>query len=96
MRRMSQNLNSINMYLEQESKFDSTKDASDFGVTGGPNSSSLNKDYTSSLPDSIRVKNTMQDRSYDETWQGDHNSSQHAEVSFEQRLDSAQTALLSK
>ena len=68
-RRLSQNQNSINMYLEQESKFDSTKDASDF--MGGV------RDCTSSLPDSIKVKGGGQDRSYDEAWpidQGSQNS----------------------
>jgi len=43
------------MYLEQESKFDSTKDASDFGGPGGA-SNRIVKDYASSLPDSIKVK----------------------------------------
>ena len=41
------------MYLEQESKFDSTKDASELGV-GGPNS--IIKEFTSSVPNSIKVK----------------------------------------
>ena len=44
------------MYLEQESKFDSTKDASDAGGVGGPGTSSHVKDYTSSLPESMKVK----------------------------------------
>ena len=89
------------MYLEQESKFDSTKDASDagggVGVHGGTNSHV--KDYTSSLPDSIKVKGIAQDRSYDEAWhvdQASNGSCQHGEVSFDQRLDSAQTSLLNK
>lgn len=63
------------MYLEQESKFDSTKDASEFGGGGGHGTSSLVKDYASSLPDSIKVKGAAQDRSYDEAWQVDHGSS---------------------
>lgn len=47
------------MYLEQESKFDSTKDASDLGVGGGPASGSIVKDYNSSKPDSMKVKGTV-------------------------------------
>ena len=44
------------MYLEQESKFDSTKDASELGVMTvvGPNSTV--KEFTSSIPNSIKVK----------------------------------------
>ncbi len=45
------------------------------GGPGGLCSSSLNKDYNSSLPDSIRVKGARQDRSYDEAWQVDQGSS---------------------
>lgn len=84
MRRLSQNQNSINMYLEQESKFDSTKDASELGGIGGPGTSSINKEYGSSFPDSIKVKGAAQDRSYDEVWQVDHGSTtscQHGEGS---------------
>ena len=55
------------MYLEQESKFDSTKDASDLGV-GGPGTNSIVKEFTSSVPNSIKVKGGDQDRSYDEAW----------------------------
>ena len=72
------------MYLEQESKFDSTKDASDIGANGGPGTSSLVRDFASSMPDSIQVKGDVQDRSYDEALQVDHgsqNSCQHGEVS---------------
>lgn len=72
------------MYLEQESKFDSTKDASDLGGGGGPGTGSIVKDYASSKPDSMKVKGTVQDRSYDEVWQvdqGSSNSYQHGEVS---------------
>ena len=61
------------MYLEQESKFDSTKDASDLGAPGA-GTSSIVKDYTSGLADSIKVKGGGQDRSYDEAWQVDHHS----------------------
>lgn len=43
------------MYLEQESKFDSTKDASDIGGNG-LGTSSIAKEFASSIPDSIRVK----------------------------------------
>ena len=96
MRRLSQNQNSINMYLEQESKFDSTKDASDLGGLG---TCSINKEYGNGFPDSIRAKGAAQDRSYDEAWQVDHGSTtscHHGEVSCDQRLDSAQTALMSK
>ena len=85
------------MYLEQESKFDSTKDASDLGAPGA--GTSLVKDYASSLPDSIKVKGGGQDRSYDEAWQvdqGSQNSCQHGEGSCDQRLDSAQTCFVSK
>ena len=74
MRRLSQNQNSINTYLEQdESKFDSTKDASDLGGAGGPG---YTRDYTSSLPDSLKVMKggvgyQHDQRSYDEAWQVD-------------------------
>jgi len=64
------------MYLEQESKFDSTKDASD----QGPCTSSLNKDFNNSLPDSMRVRGAAQDRSYDEAWQVDHGSTTSCHV----------------
>ena len=97
-RRLSQNQNSINLYLEQESKFDSTKDASDLGGPGGAGTS-MAKDYASSLPDSMKVRGGGQDRSYDEAWQvdqGSQNSMQHGEGSCDQRLDSAQTSLLNK
>ena len=86
MRRLSQNQNSINMYLEQESKFDSTKDASDAGGLGGPGNNSQVKDYMSSLPESGKVKGVPQDRSYDEAWhvdQASNNSCHHGEVSFD-------------
>ena len=53
------------MYLEQESKFDSTKDASELGI-GGPNS--ILKEFANSVPNSIKVKGHDQDRSYDEAW----------------------------
>ena len=83
-RRLSQNQNSINMYLEQESKFDSTKDASELGGPGGPGTASFVKDYSSSLPDSHKVRGPPQDRSYDEAWhvdQASSNSCQHGEGS---------------
>ena len=57
------------------------------------------KDYNSSLPDSIKVKGNAQDRSYDEAWQVDQNSSnsmQHGEGSCDQRIDSAHTSILNK
>ena len=41
------------MYLEQESKFDSTKDASELGVVGP---SSIMKEFANSVPNSIKVK----------------------------------------
>lgn len=66
------------MYLEQESKFDSTKDASDFGGGGLGSSTTHVKDYASSVPDSMRAAKAggagsggAQDRSYDEVWQVD-------------------------
>ena len=59
------------MYLEQESRFDSTKDVSEFG--GHHATSSFVKDYQSAPSDPFKLKG--QGASYDEAWQVDQSSS---------------------